>query len=195
MAKQKVHIPKKGDPEYWDYMKKVGVKAIKETKAGRPKKIPTPEKLWEIACDYFQEVDESPFLKQDFIRGGESAGQKVNLETIQPYSWAGLDEYLIRHGIISGLDDYRLNTYGNYEEFQGVVARIAQTMFNQKFKGAAVGAFNASIIARDLQLAEITKSEVTAKVKNEVDYSQLSEEALAEIAKQSELNASTGKSK
>lgn len=194
MAKQ-IDIPKQGDPGYWDYMKKTGVKAIKESRAGRPKKIPTPEKLWEYACEYFQEVDETPFVKQDFIRGGELAGAKIDFEHIHPYSWAGLDVYLIKNGIISGLDDYRLNTYGNYEEFQGVVARIEKTMFNQKFKGASVGAFNSSIIARDLQLAEITKTEVNAKVKNEVDYTQLSDDALAELAKQSELNANSSKSK
>lgn len=192
MAKQ--DIPKQGDPGYWEYMKKVGVKAIKEAKAGRPKKIPTPEKLWELACEYFQEVDETPFVKQDFIRGGESAGTKVNFDHIHPYSWAGLDTYLFKNGIISNLDDYRLNTGGAYEEFRSTIVRIEKAMFNQKFKGASVGAFNASIIARDLQLAEITKTEVNAKVKNEVDYSQLSDEALAELAKQSELNATKGES-
>lgn len=187
MAKQ--NIPKKGDPGYWDYMSKIGVKAIKASKAGRPKKIESPEKMWEYACQYFDEVDETPFKKQDFIRGGTSAGTKVHLDNIRPYSWAGFETFMIRHGIISNLDHYRANTNDAYAEFRGVISRIDKVMFDNKFEGATVGAFNASIIARDLQLAEITKSEVTASVKNEVDYSQLSEEALAEIAKQSELNA------
>lgn len=182
------NIPKKGDPGYWDYMKKEGVKAIKASKVGRPKKIESPEKLWELACSYFEEVDSRPFQKQDFIRGGESAGKIVTLANIRPYSWAGFETYLIKHGIIYKLDRYKANTNGAYEEFRDVVSRIDRVMFDNKFEGAAVGAFNASIIARDLQLAEITKSEVNANVKNEVDYSRLSDEALAEIAKQSKLN-------
>lgn len=186
MAKQ--IIPKKGDPGFWDYMSKIGVKAIKASKAGRPKKIESPEKMWEYACQYFDEVDGTPFKKQDFIRGGTSAGTKVQLDNIRPYSWAGFETYLIKHGIIYKLDHYRANTNDAYEEFRDIVSRIDKVMFDNKFEGATVGAFNASIIARDLQLAEITKSEVTAKVKNEVDYSQLSDEALAELAKQSELN-------
>lgn len=180
--------PKKGDPGFWDFMKKEGVKAIKASKAGRPKKIESPEKMWEYACQYFDEVDETPFKKQDFIRGGTSAGTKVQLDNIRPYSWAGFETYLIKHGIISNLDHYRANTNDAYAEFRDVISRIDKVMFDNKFEGATVGAFNSSIIARDLQLAEITKTEVNAKVKNEVDYSQLSDEALAELAKQSELN-------
>lgn len=193
MAKQE--IPKKGDPDYWEYMSKIGVKAIKASKAGRPKKIESPERLWELACKYFEEVDDRPFQKQDFIRGGESAGTKVHLDNIRPYSWAGFETFLIKYEVIHGLDHYRQNTGGAYEEYRGVIARIDKTMFDQKLEGASVGAFNASIIARDLQLAEITKTEVNAKVKNEVDYTQLSDEALAELAKQSELNATESKSK
>lgn len=190
MAKE--NMPQKGDEGYWDFMKKIGVKAIKASAAGRPKKIASPEKFWEYACEYFAEVDGRPFQKQDFIRGGESAGQKVHLDNIRPYSWAGLETYMMKHEIIANLDHYRVNTGGAYDEFRGVIARIAKTMFDQKLEGAAVGAFNSSIIARDLQLAEITKSDVTAKVTtNKIDYSKLSPEALEEIAKQSDLNAST----
>ena len=188
-------IPKKGDPDYWEYMKKVGVKALKAIKTGRPKKIESPEKLWDYACEYFAEIDSTPFQKQDFIRGGESAGMKVHLDNIRPYSWAGFETHLIKHGIIYKLDNYRSNTNGAYEEFRDVVAGIDKVMFDNKFEGATVGAFNSSIIARDLQLAEVTKSEVKASIKNEIDYSQLSEEALAEIAKQSEINASKDRPK
>lgn len=192
MAKQK--IPKKGDPGYWDFMKKEGVKAIKASKTGRPKKIESAEKMWEYACQYFNEVDETPFRKQDFIRGGTSAGTKIHLDSNRPYSWAGFETFMIRYGIISNLDHYRANTNDAYSEFRGIIASIDKVMFDNKFEGATVGVFNASIIARDLQLAEITKTEVNAKVKNEVDYSQFSEETLSEIAKQSELNASRSKS-
>ena len=64
------------DPGYWEWRKKVG----------RPKAIKTPNQLWKYACEYFQRVEESPFKKQDFIRGGESAGSIVELDTLKPFT-------------------------------------------------------------------------------------------------------------
>ena len=55
---------KQGDPGYWEWRKKIG----------RPKAIKSPEKLWSLACEYFQMVDSNPGYKKDFIKGGESAG-------------------------------------------------------------------------------------------------------------------------
>lgn len=175
---------KPGDDGYWEWMAKKGARTI-----GRPKAIPNPGILWKYACEYFSRIDERPFLKQDFIRGGELAGSKVELETLRPYSWSGLGAYLFEKGIISKLKDYKQNTYGNYDEFQPVVHAIDEIMFSQKFEGAAAGAFNASIIARDLGLAEKTINENT-NVEVPFDYSKLSAEALEEIAKQ----ATAGKS-
>jgi hypothetical protein len=190
MAKSKDLKP--GDPGYWDWMAKKGgaLFGTEKNPGGRPKKIKTPNLLWKYACEYFNRIDERPFLKQDFIRGGEMAGSKVNLETIRPYTWAGLEAYLIEKGIISKLKDYKQNTYGNYDEFQPVVQAIDQIMFSQKFEGAASGAFNANIIARDLGLAEKTINENT-NTEVPFDYSKLSDEVLEEIAKQ----ANAGKNK
>lgn len=162
-------IPEKGDKNYWDHMKKAGVEGFRKSKKGRPKKIATPEILWQHACDYFKSVDEKPFKREDFIRGGESAGSKVYLNHMRPYTWAGFTEYVVKHGIISALDDYKYNAGGAYEDFRDVVALIDKVMYAQKFEGAASGFFNSSIIMRDLKLNDElgipTDSEITFVIK------------------------------
>ncbi len=47
-----------------------------------------------------------------------------------------------------------------YKDFFGVYTRISQIIRTQKFEGAAVGLFNANIIARDLGLADKQSSEL-----------------------------------
>lgn len=139
---------KRGDLGYWAWRKNTG----------RPKNLESPEQLWGYACDYFQMVDEMPAEKQDFIRGGESAGSIVRLETIQPYTWAGFEDYLSEKGIIAKLADYKSNKDNRYEKFAPIIARIGNVMFDQKFRGAAVGAFKENIIARDLGLTDKTEN-------------------------------------
>lgn len=139
---------KRGDLGYWDWRKKVGVS----------KNLKSPEELWGHACAYFQMVDEMPSEKQDFIRGGELAGKIVRLESIQPYTWAGFSDYLCEKGILARISDYKSNKDNRYEEFAPIIARINDVMFDQKFRGAAVGAFKENIIARDLGLTDKTEN-------------------------------------
>ena len=135
---------KRGDKGYWEWRKNVG----------RPKAIPTPEKLLELAYEYFQEVDDNPILKEELLRGGMFAGDKGTVSLQKPYTWAGFESKLYAAGIICRLDEYKRNVTGSYEEFQDVLRIIDNEMVDQKFSGAAVGIFNAGIIASDLGLAK-----------------------------------------
>ena len=141
---------KRGDLGYWAW----------RAKTGAPKKIPTPGIMWDLACKYFQMVDEMPYEKQDFIKGGEQAGTIIRLESIQPYTWAGFEDYLAENDILAKLDDYISNKEGRYAEFTAIIARIRGVMYDQKFRGAAVGAFKENIIARDLGLTDKTESTI-----------------------------------
>ena len=141
---------KRGDLGYWAWRAKVGA----------PKKIPTPEILWEVACKYFEMRDESPWLQQDFIKGGEQAGKIIHMEKAVPYTWMGLEDYLREHGYAARLDDYRANKNNSYTEYSYILTHISQIIQDQKFTGAAVGAFNPMIISRDLGLTEKTQSTI-----------------------------------
>lgn len=139
---------KRGDLGYWEWRKNTG----------RPKNLESPQQLWDYACEYFQMVDELPYEKLDFIKGGDRAGQIVRLDTIQPYTWAGFEDYLSEKGVIAKLEDYKANKENRYTEFAEVITRIRNVMFDQKFRGAAVGAFKENIIARDLGLTDKTEN-------------------------------------
>lgn len=125
--------------------------------------------MWELACDYFKSVDERPFLKQEqrktpikIERGSDISPETlreiknpvVEIETIRPYTWTGFEAYLYERGVLACLDHYKCNLEGRYTDYVEIVRVIQTVMFAQKFEGAAVGAFNASIISRDLGLVD-----------------------------------------
>jgi hypothetical protein len=128
---------------------------------GRPKAVESPEVLWELAREYFQETDEKPFFKQEVLKGGPAAGTIVKVPTIRPYTWKAFENFLFYKGIASDLENYRYNKGSAYDEYIGIVTRIGSIIYNQKFEGAAVGAFNPNLIARELGLAEKTQQQVT----------------------------------
>jgi hypothetical protein len=130
-------------------------------KVGRPKNIKDPEELLVHFKNYVIEVDENPFMKQEVLKGGQAAGKIIGVPTIRPYTWTGLDTYLSNKGLLAKLEDYKANSKGNYAEFSDTIAYIGKLMYDQKFSGAAVGAFNANIIASDLGL--VAKSQIDVK--------------------------------
>lgn len=129
-------------------------------KVGRPKAIESPERLWELFCGYRKQVDENPFIKQDFIRGGDLAGNKVELETMMPYTWAGFEVYLFENKVATNLDKYKMNFENAYSEYVDIIRTIDKIIFNRNFSGAAVNAFNANLIARSLGLQDKQQIEV-----------------------------------
>jgi len=144
------------------------------SKHGRDKLFATPELLWEAACEYFEWCDNNPVLKQDFV--GKDADE-VQRKLQRPYTITGLCIYL--DASREWWTKFRASAT---EDFLPILTRVEEIIYSQKFDGAAVGVFNQSIIARDLGLVEKTESKVEAKI-DTVDYSQLSESALNEIAK------------
>lgn len=140
---------------------------------GRPMIFKTPTDLWNEVVKYFQECDENPLLRTEVTTTDKGVFNKTYTHRV-PYTWEGLYVFL---GICN------LNNYKSKEEFSSIYTHISNIIRNQKFTGAATGLFNASIIARDLGLRDgldhTTKGE---SIKNDIDYSKLSKEALKEIA-------------
>lgn len=145
-----------GDEGYWGMRAKQFKKEYRKSRWER-KAFTGPDQLFELACEYFHRVDNSPFLKQDFIKSGESAGKVVELKNVRPYTWCGLEAYLFEKGYISTLQDYKANTQQKYNDYIGVIRVLEKIMYDQKFSGATVGAFNATIISRDLGLVDQSK--------------------------------------
>lgn len=126
------------------------------SKIGRPKLFSDPETLWEQAVLYFKTTDERKWVKKDWV--GKDAIE-VERESETPYTISGLCLFFncSRHW---WNEFYKSRKAANDEPFLEVLARIENIMFTQKFEGAAVGAFNHSIISRDLGLVD--KSDLTS---------------------------------
>jgi hypothetical protein len=138
------------------------------SKHGRDKLFATPELLWEAACEYFKWCDDNPWIKKEQLKKpvfDEMLGTWdiiANIPTARPYTIEGLARYwnCNRQWIndfekaLKGKDDQQS------KDFSLVLTRVRETIYQQKFEGAAIGAFNASIIGRDLGLVE--KKDVTS---------------------------------
>lgn len=117
-------------------------------KGGLEKLFKTPESLWKAACGYFLWVKNNPWYKNEFREGGI-----VKIPVGRPMTIIGM---CVHWGV--GSDYYRhfKNEMSAEDKklFGPVVKVIDDTIYKQKFEGAAIGAFNANIISRDLGLAD-----------------------------------------
>jgi len=119
-------------------------------KNGRNKIFETPQLLWEACCEYFEATDKRKWIKTEF-NGKDAIECHVPTET--PYTWTGLYLFL----------DISHQTWCDYEKREDFIetsTRVRHIIYTQKFEGAAVGAFNANIIARDLGLTERSSVEI-----------------------------------
>lgn len=145
--------------EFWEELKKLPTTPTKEN----PGIQMTPDVLWALACEYFQQGVEDNMNKVDFIRSGDAAGQVIYLPTQRPYSWTSFELFLTYKGVRRSIKEFRANRDGRYAEYAEVVERIDSVIYQQKFDGAAIGGYNPQLIIRDLGLAE----KVDAKLQQE----------------------------
>lgn len=127
---------------------------------GRPYKF-TPEQFQRAWEEYFDHCDNNPWIKNEAIKSGEMAGTLVQIPTARPYSEIGFCAY---HNLNIKYLAELAETLRNKEEktddeeaLSYILARARAKCYNQKFEGAAVGAFNANIIARVLGLTDKTE--------------------------------------
>lgn len=124
---------------------KVGNSAWKTRKSsGRKPAFACPDVL-EATCErYFEWCERNPMYRIELVKY-EGKGTLYSVPTMRPFTLAGLCNFL---GI-------SLTTWANYRkkpDFIGVTERISSIISAQQFEGAAVGIFNANIIARCLGL-------------------------------------------
>lgn len=132
------------------------------TKHGRDLEYGNPDALWEAIADYFQECDDKPWVKNEAVKSGDLAGKIISVPTARPYTLSGL---CIRLGI----SQTAWKNYCKRDDFIGVTTHAEEVIRTQKFEGAAVGAFNANIIARDLGLKDSSEIKVTKVGKDLAD--------------------------
>jgi DNA-packaging protein gp3 len=125
---------------------------------GRPKKIETPEKMWEYFQAYRKEVKSNPFLVKDWVGKDAIA---VYREKEKPLTIEGFENWCSSNEIIEDLGDYFTNTKNNYNNYSAICSRIKKNIRNDQIAGGMAGIYNPSITQRLNGLVE--KSEVTTK--------------------------------
>jgi hypothetical protein len=146
------------------------------SKHGRQKIFSTPKLLWQEACKYFQWAEDNPWIKKEQLKkpitttdekGKKTTQTIVDIPTARPFLLSGLCTFL-------GVNEKYFNDFNDAislkakkgkltrkdKDFSEVVHMINQIIYTQKFEGAAVGAFNANIIARSLGLTD--KKDITS---------------------------------
>lgn len=121
---------------------------------GRELEYKTEEELRTEVMGYFEWCENNPWYKNEAIKSGEKTGDIVKVPTARPFTISGLCIYL-------GISLKTWKAYCKREDFIHITTYAEEVIYTQKFEGAAVGAFNANIIARDLGLSE--KAELTGK--------------------------------
>lgn len=154
------------------------------SKTGRKKLFETPELLLEACREYFNWVDAHPWYKPEQLKKPyeeeytDPKGKKqkrmvyiAKVPTARPYTIQGLCIYLdcntlwfnqFEKAIQKKIEDMgEKNADETTLGFSKILAHVRDIIYQQKFEGAAVGAFNASIIQRDLSL--IDRTDITTK--------------------------------
>jgi hypothetical protein len=160
---------------------------------GRDKLFETPSLLLEACEHYFNWVDSHPLYKVEALRGGEKAGELIKVPTQRPYTIQGLCRYLNCNSLWFNQFERSLKDKADdvSQDYSTIITHVREIIYQQKFEGAAIGAFNANIIARELGLREQTelmgKGGGPIKTEHdvndgEIDYSKLSEDVLEAIA-------------
>ena len=109
--------------------------------------IDSPQELLSKAVEYFQWCEETPLLEEQLFHY-QGRVVRAELAKMRPFTKRGLAIFL-------NIPEGRLAGYKARDgEWREAVERIEQVIYTQKFEGAVAGLMNASIISRDLGLAE-----------------------------------------
>ena len=114
-----------------------------------------PEDMLAECMRYFDWVAATPLLEEKVFCQGDKI-QRPEVRRMRAMSLEGMCIFL----------DTTKSTWGKYAkkpEYREVVQYVRDTLFAQKFEGAAAGMLNASIIARDLGLKDTVTNEHTGK--------------------------------
>lgn len=112
-----------------------------------------PEQFLAEAVAYFEWAEENP-LQEENVNVHRGAVIRYDTSKMRPFTKQGLATYL-------GITVNALNRFKTKEGFEEAFELIEQVLYDQKFTGAATGLMNATIISRDLGLAD--KQELTGK--------------------------------
>lgn len=135
------------------------------SKHGRDALFATASLLWDAATEYFDWCQQNPLIEIDYV-----GKERVEKPKMRAFTLHGLCIYLDCNTQYFKTYKSRLDRETQAgRDFDTVITRIEEVIYEQKFTGAAAGFLHPNIIARDLGLADkIDKVEqVTVTVKRQ----------------------------
>ena len=111
--------------------------------AGHPRNVETPERMWELFCEYAAHVKRNPRKKMVFV--GKD-GQKEYEELERPLTMDGFENYC--HDIVGHIHQYINNQEGMYEEYLPIISRIRKEIREDQITGGMVGQYHPNLTAR-----------------------------------------------
>jgi hypothetical protein len=164
------------------------------SKHGRDKIFTEPETLLQAANEYFEYIDTNPLYKSEakVVSLGQGEGSEVQIVDIpikRPFTLMGLCLFLgVNRKYFIDFEQSLKENNKKDNDFSQVLTYIHETIYNQKFEGAASNIFNHSIIARDLGLVD--KKDLTTKGQSFNKYDDWTDEQI-----KAELERLDGKTK
>lgn len=127
----------------------------------------TPEALWDEAVAYFKWVDDNPLYESVLVAKGIVINKgEANEETVYSTTMPKMRAMTIKaFCLFADICDTTWENYSKNKDFIAVTTRIRNTIYSQKFEGAAATLLHPNIIARDLGLKDETKTEHSGEIK------------------------------
>lgn len=129
------------------------------SKHGRGKIFETPKIMLEACYEYFEHQSKQSWDRIDH-KGRDVI--EVKIPTSSPFTLTGLCLFL---GVNTKyFTEFEKNCTKDFSE---VITHAREVIYTQKFEGAATGAYNSNIIARDLGLIDKKELEIDSKMSPE----------------------------
>lgn len=132
------------------------------------KYIETPERMWQLFCDYKAWIKKNPIKVTDWVGG---MAKRVERNKERPLTMEGFEVYCYNNNIINDLGDYFSNKNNKYEEYSTICSRIRKEIRTEQIEGGMTGIYNPSITQRlnglTEKIQEDGNKEIIVKVKYE----------------------------
>lgn len=122
------------------------------SKHGRERIFNNADTMLQAAYEYFEWNSNNTWFKSEAIKSGDMAGTIMKVPTERPLTIEGLTQFW---GVNKRyLEDFEKGLKVDDKDFSAVITHIREVIYRHKFEGASVGAFNATIMSRELGLVD-----------------------------------------
>jgi hypothetical protein len=137
----------------------------RRTTHGRKALFSDPSALWAGACEYFTFCEENPLDSVEY--NGKNAVECI-VPKMRAFTVIGLCLYLgVNSKYFNEFKERLADTskpVKKRSEFRDVITNIEETIYQQKFEGAAAGLLNGNLISRELGLVDKKASQVDGTI-------------------------------